>query len=85
MYRVHSTFYWVRSDQAAKINSPEKWNIIRQISIPARLVEIAKRVSRDESAVRRRLLELERLGLVVCKNSKWSAVPTSDRVMVPSH
>ncbi len=85
MFRVHSTFYWVRSDMAVTVISPEKWKIIEKIRMPARLSEIAKGVSRDEHAVKRRLEELERLGLVICKSSKWSAIPTSNRVIVPSH
>lgn len=83
MYRVHSTYYWVRSDAQIVVISPEKKRILEQLKVPLSLIELSRLVVRAPRSVLNRLLELERLGLVVRRNSKWQRLPTIAKVVVP--
>jgi predicted transcriptional regulator len=82
MFKVRSSYYWVRSDQRCIIISNEKSKILKVLSRPQRLFEIARTVGRTEKSVSRRLVELARLGLVEKANSNWRAIEVSKRVIV---
>jgi len=81
-FNVRSSCCWIRSDQQCVIISNEKSNILKTLSSPRRLFEIAKAVGRTEKSVSRRLAELTRLGLVEKVNSNWRAIEVSKRVIV---
>jgi len=81
-FKVRSSYYWIRSDQQCVIISNEKSKILKVLSCPRRLSDIAKAVGRTEKSVSRRLAELTRLGLVEKVNSNWRTIEVSKRVIV---
>lgn len=83
MYRVHSTYYWVRSGAQIVVISPEKKLVIEHLKVPMRVSELSRLLVRAPRSVKNRLLELERMGLVVRRNSKWHRLPTAAKVVVP--
>jgi len=82
MFKVRSSYYWIRSDQQRIIISYEKSKILKALSCPRRVSEIARTVGRTEKSVSRRLAELNRLGLAEKANSNWRAIEVSKRVIV---
>ena len=82
MFKVRSSYYWIRSDQQCVIISDQKSKILKSLSSPLRTSEIAKRVGRTEKSVSKRLAELSRLGLVERANSNWRVMAVSKRVIV---
>lgn len=82
MFKVRSSYYWIRSDQQCLIISEQKSKILKSLSSPRRTFEIAQLVGRTEKTVSRRLAELSRLGLVERVNSNWRALEVSKRVIV---
>lgn len=81
MYRVHSRYYWVRSDANTIVILPEKQQILRLLGKPARINEIAEALSRRERSVSKRLHELENLALAARENSKWTRLHTKRKVI----
>jgi predicted transcriptional regulator len=81
-FKVRSSYYWIRSDQQCIIISNEKSEILKALSHPLRLSEIARTVHRTEKSVSKRLAELTRLGLVQKANSNWRAIEVAKRVIV---
>lgn len=79
--RVHSRYYWVRSNTNTIVISPEKQRILRLLRTPARLHELAKALPRSERSVSKRLHELENLALVARENSKWVKLHTKRKVI----
>lgn len=82
MCKVHSSYYWVRSDVETIVISHEEERILKLLSVPRTLCELAKALARDKRSVSHRLDELGRLGLVARANSKWVTFGNMQRVIV---
>jgi len=81
MFKVRSSYYWIRIDQQCMVISSEKSKILRTLSCPRRLFEIARIVDRTEKSVLKRLAEMTRLGLVERVNSNWRRIEVAKRVI----
>jgi len=81
MFKVRSTYYWIRKDQKSIVISVEKSRILNTLARPRRLFEISRIVKRTEKAVKKRLVELVNLNLVVKVNSYWQRLETTKRVI----
>ncbi len=82
MYKVRSTYYWIRSDKESIVISAEKSKILNVLKGPRRLFELSAMLNRDQRAVSRRLSELARMNLVEKVNSNWRGIRTQKRVIV---
>ncbi len=82
VYKVRSTYYWIRTDQRSVVISLEKSRILDVLIVPRRPYEISVMLSRDQKTIARRLTEMARLGLVEKVNSNWRKVQGEKRVIV---
>lgn len=82
MFKVRSTYYWIRTDRQCMIISNEKFKVLRALSYPRRLFEIARIVGTTEKSVSKRLAEMTQLGLVERVNSNWRRIEVAKRVIV---
>jgi len=71
MYHVNSLCYWVRADTRSIVISKQKMKILQLLETGERVRQLAESLGRNDKAVRRRLQELERLGLVEFQNPFW--------------
>jgi hypothetical protein len=82
MFKVRSSYYWVRIDRRCIVISSEKFKVLRTLSHPRRLFEIARVVGRTGKSVSKRLAEMKPLGLVEKVNSNWRRIEVAKRVIV---
>lgn len=81
-FKSRSNDYWVRSDSNMIIISDRKSEILSILKDPCKVSDIAKRIHVDWKATRRRLAEMERLGLVKQENYLWRKIPINKEVVV---
>jgi len=81
MYHVNSLCYWVRVDSRTIVISKQKLKILELLGVGQRVHQLAASLGRNDKSVRRRLLELERLGLVGLQNPFWVRKQTEYRVI----
>ena len=71
MFHVNSVCYWIRADSRAIVISKQKMKILQLLAVGQRVRQLAASLGRNDKAVKRRLIELERLGLVGFQNPFW--------------
>jgi len=81
MYHVNSLCYWVRTDTRSIVISKQKMKILQLLEIGQRVRQLAANLGRNHKAVRHRLHELERLGLVGFQNPFWVRKQTEHGVI----
>ena len=82
MFKVRSSYYWIRTDQDRVVISTEKFRLLNMLTRPQRVSELARIVQRTHKAVARRLTEMSRLGLVEERNNNWCRIEGKKRVIV---
>jgi predicted transcriptional regulator len=82
MFKVRSSYYWMRVDCNSIVISFEKSRILDTLDHPLRTFEIANILGIESGNARRRLAELTRLGLVQKRNSNWCRIEVRKRVIV---
>lgn len=80
-FRVGSKDYWIRKDKNQIIISKRKEKILRWLQVPKRTSEIASLLNICWKAAYRRMHELEKRRLVVCKNLYWCRTSPKKEVM----
>ncbi len=81
-YRCRSLDYWVRADSNLVVISDRKSEVLKLLQKFHRVYELAQKMDIDDKSVKRRLVELERLGLVKHKGYLWNSAPTTKEVLV---
>ena len=81
-YRSGSVDYWVASNSNMIVISKRKAEILETLEFPRKVHEIAEYIDVTWKAARRRLAELEKLGLVKNENYLWHRTPTNKQVIV---
>lgn len=81
-YKSRSNDYWVSKDSDLIVISDRKSQILKILEKPCTVAMIAKKLDVNWKAVRRRLNEMERLGLARQHNYLWERVPIEKEVIV---
>jgi predicted transcriptional regulator len=81
-YKCRSTDYWLNYDSKIIVISYRKKEILDMIfRKPSRVSEISRFIEVDGKSVKRRLQEMERLGLAVHNGYLWMHTPTQKEVV----
>jgi DNA-binding transcriptional regulator YhcF (GntR family) len=81
-YRSGSLDYWVKSDSNTIVISDRKAKILKLLESSRKVNEVADLMDIGWKAARKRLGELEKLGLAKQENYLWRRVPTNKEVLV---
>ncbi len=81
-YKCRSLDYWVKSDSNMIVISDRKDQILKILKNPLNTADIAGKNNIDWKAAKRRLIELQKLGLIKQEDYLWMRIPTRKEVIV---